>query len=56
MEREITQEDLIIPTDADILRIVLELPELLNNNYVKRRYNNIINILNSLDRESNNTN
>ena len=24
MEREITQEDLIIPTDADILRIVLE--------------------------------
>ena len=42
-------EDFIIPTDADILRLVQHSPELLQDNfYIKRRYSQIINILNNL--------
>lgn len=38
-----------IPNDADILKIILDSPELLKeNNYIKQRYNTIINNLNKL--------
>ena len=48
-------EAYIIPTDADILRIVKHSPELLHeSNYIKRRYNEIIKILNSLTIINNN--
>lgn len=41
--------DFIIPTDADILRLVQHSPELLQDNfYIKRRYSQIIHILNNL--------
>ena len=39
-------EDLIIPTNSDILEFIKISPELLQqSNYIKDRYNNIINIL-----------
>ena len=45
----VNYENMIIPTDADILQIIKHSPELLQySSYVKRRYNEIIKILNSL--------
>ena len=42
-------DQLLTPSDADILRIIKHSPELLQENYyIKRRYNEIINILNKL--------
>ena len=39
-------EELIIPTNSDILEFIKISPELLQqSNYIKDRYNNIINIL-----------
>jgi len=39
-------EELIIPTHSDILEFIKISPELLQqSNYIKDRYNNIINIL-----------
>lgn len=45
----INYDDFIIPTDTDILKLVLHSPELLQDNfYIKRRYSQIINILHNL--------
>ena len=53
----INYDELIIPTDADILRLVQHSPELLQDNfYIKRRYSLIINILNNLTVGNNNIN
>ena len=38
-------EELIIPTNSDILEFIKLSPELLQSSYIKDRYNNIINIL-----------
>jgi hypothetical protein len=38
-----------IPNDAEILKLILDIPELLKeNNYIKKRYNIIIKNLNKL--------
>ena len=39
------EPELITPTDAQILQIIIHFPELSNNNYIKRRYNSIIKVL-----------
>ena len=45
----VNYENMIILTDADILQIIKHSPELLqDSSYIKRRYNEIIKILNSL--------
>ena len=45
----VNYENMIIPTDADILQIIKHSQELLqDSSYIKRRYNEIIKILNSL--------
>ena len=45
----INHEDLIISSDADILRIIKHSQELLQHNYyIKKRYNEIINIIHKL--------
>ena len=50
-------DDFIIPTDADILRLILHSPELLEENfYIKKRYAQIINILNKFTITNDNIN
>ena len=39
------REELIIPTNSDILEFIKISPELLQSSYIKDRYINIINIL-----------
>ena len=45
LKTELFRPEIITPSDAQILQIILDFPELSNNNYIKRRYNSIIKIL-----------
>jgi hypothetical protein len=45
LKTELFRPELITPTDAQILQIIIHFPELSNNNYIKRRYNSIIKVL-----------
>ena len=50
-------DEFIIPTDAHILNLVLHSPELLEDNvYIKKRYSQIIIILNKLTITNDNIN